>query len=209
MSQNNGRGFFGIVIPIKVLNNRELTISEKFVYAYVVSYAKYCMDGNAKIADRLGVSEPTVTRALASLQKRGYVAIDYANNNNAKRRIRDIYGKAQQKQIIVKNDTRTNRGQRQSFPQSFPQLLAKMESNQNDEMSNQNDYTRNGGESNQNDYHRIIRIKRRRENRTGTELDNTPAGLAGEGPASRLDLNDQLEFEDAFYKNNTMYLGAI
>ncbi len=188
MSQNNQKEFFGVVIPIKILNNNELTVSEKFIYSYITSYAKYCVDDNAKIAARLGMSEPTITRSLAKLQKMGYLAVEFVNNNSAKRKIYNIYGKGRKRPIFANKKISYNSSKRRSFPQSFAQLLYnKIEGNQNDEVGNQNDYPNNRGEGNQNDYHRIIRINRIKDDRTKTEQDDTPAGMAGVGPANRLD----------------------
>lgn len=69
--------FFGIIIPVEVLKNEELSVSEKFIYSYVMSYRKFCGDGNDKIARCLGVSVKTVTRSLARLQALGYTEIKY------------------------------------------------------------------------------------------------------------------------------------
>ncbi len=144
MSQNNQRDFFGVIIPVKILGNNELSISEKFVYSYVASYGKFCADSNAKIASRLGISPKTVTRSLARLQQLNYIQFVYANNNNASRKIYDIYGKSPKKSFLGLKNKSKNRGVRSSFPQSFAQLLCNAnEYGQNVQTYGQNVHTNN------------------------------------------------------------------
>lgn len=124
MSQTQ-KDFFGIVIPVKILENNELSISEKFIYSYVASYGEFCGDGNDKIARRLGVSTKTVTRALAKLQDAGYIMVKYTNNVSASRRIMDIYKPAPKpKEFRIRNNL-TPVAFRQSFPQILRNLVEK------------------------------------------------------------------------------------
>lgn len=71
MSQNNQREFFGIVISVDIMGNSELSLTDKFVYSYIASYSRCCMDSNARIAERLGVGLRSVIRSIGHLQERG------------------------------------------------------------------------------------------------------------------------------------------
>ena len=203
--------FFGIVVKSDILAIQSLTIAEKFVFSYVDSYSQACMDSNERIADRLGISSPTVTRALKSLQKAGFLAIEYVKGNHAKRKIHAIYNKPNKCRTL----TNKNRGTSGSFPQSFAQVNQNDERvNQNDSKVNQNDEPRNRGEVNQNDYHRIIRINKNKEGiEQLTSYEPQSAGLAGDGPASRFidaeRFKDKIDFEREFYERNTFHLGAF
>lgn len=156
------RGFFGVVIPIAILDSTDLTMAEKFIYSYVASYSKACFDSNEKIAERLNVSVPTVTRALKKLQSMQYLFVEHINNDNSKRRIYAIFENPKKIAYLAKKGY-FNREEEQSFPQSNQNDESPLESNQNDENSNQNDESHNGGESNQNDYQRIKNKKKKEE----------------------------------------------
>lgn len=123
MSQNNQKDFFGIVIPAKILENDNLSISEKFVYSYVASYGEFCGDGNDKIARRLGVSVKTVTRSLARLQELGYVEIKYTNNASASRKIFVAYKATSKKSVFKAKNNLNNRGFRRGFPQLLRNIV--------------------------------------------------------------------------------------
>ena len=71
MQDQNKREFWGIIIPVEILDSTEISANEKIVYGYVASYRKMCLDSNEKIAERLSVSEKTVSRALQKLQDMG------------------------------------------------------------------------------------------------------------------------------------------
>lgn len=123
MSQNNQKDFFGIVVPAKILENDNLSISEKFVYSYVASYGEFCGDGNDKIARRLGISVKTVTRSLARLQQLGYIEVKYTNNVSASRKIFDAYGLISKKNIFKVKNNLDNRGFRRSFPKLLRNIV--------------------------------------------------------------------------------------
>lgn len=123
MSQNNQRDFFGVVIPVRILNDKELSISEKFVYSYVASYGEFCGDSNDKIARRLGTSTKTVTRSLSRLQELGYVEIKYANNHSASRKIFVAYKAISKKSVFKAKNNLNNRGFRRGFPQLLRNIV--------------------------------------------------------------------------------------
>lgn len=123
MSQNNQKDFFGIIVPAKILNSNELSISEKFVYSYVASYGEFCGDGNDKIARRLGVSVKTVTRALARLQQLGYIEVKYTNNVSASRKIFDAYKAISKKSVFKAKNDLNNIGFRRGLPQLLRNIV--------------------------------------------------------------------------------------
>lgn len=195
-----GRGFFGIIIPAEIVESSELTVGEKFVYGFIASFTKACFLSNEDISARTGVSEATVSRAINRLARMGYLFIELVNNNNAKRRIYSVFDNPKKLAYLSKKGL-LNREERASFPQSnqidesveksgksFPQ------SNQNDETSRQNDESHNGGESNQNDDHRI-RIKEEESKTPTSRAMNQPA------PARPMRKNYQTneEWEKAVY----------
>lgn len=214
MSENGKTKFIGVLVKPEILGDRRLTIAEKFIFSYVASYKKVCWDSNACIADRLGLSVPTVTRAIKRLQEAGFLFVDYQKGNNSKRKIFVVWNQPNKRRILE----RKNRGESATFPQSFPQSFPHSNQNdyppnQNDSKSNQNDEPRNRGESNQNDYHRIIRGKRGSKKTTIRPCSKQDlAGLAGSRPASQVirakDFENVQDFEKAFYARNTFRLGA-
>lgn len=214
MEEQNQRGFRGVWIPVEILDSKDLSVAEKFIYAYLSSFNKVCFESNERIAEKTGTSIPTVTRALAKLQAMQYVFVELIKNNNAKRRIYAIYDDPRKMAYLIKKGLFTSgvKRENESFPHSNQIDETRVESNQNDEMSNQNDETQNGGESNQIDYHRYKNTIRKKEN-PEQKPNNTSAGLAGSGPASRLDIkretfNNDYEYEKEFYKRNTINLGT-
>ena len=90
MSQNDQRGFFGIVIPKEIIEDKDLNITEKFIYGYIASFRKCCFESNESIASKIGVSESTVKHAIPALAAKGYLFIEKVNGNNATRRIYSI-----------------------------------------------------------------------------------------------------------------------
>ena len=163
---DNKQGFTGVWIPEYIFNNKDLNISEKFVWAYIASFSgsrlKCCIQSNETIADRLGISEPTVSRSIATLKKAGYIFVMFKNNNNAKRQLFSVDEEPKKTAFRLKNESNQN------------DKTAKG-SNQNDLESNQNDKTAIRGESNQNDYHRINKNKERINTADLAQADETPA----------------------------------
>ena len=199
-----GRGFFGIIIPAEIVESTELTVGEKFVYGFIASFQKACFLSNQAISERTGVSEATVSRAIGRLSRMGYLFVELVNNNNATRRIYSVFDNPKKLAYLSRKGL-LNREEQASFPQSsqndesveksgksFPH------SNQNDEKSRQNDETPNGGESRQNDDNRI-RIK---------EEESKRAPLTAKPEPSRRPLRSEYqtekEWEEAFYKYMTL-----
>jgi biotin operon repressor len=69
----NGNGVF---IPYEILNNRELTPTEKILYAeiyYLDRPDTHCFASNEFLADFLGISESGVKKCLTHLRQLGYI----------------------------------------------------------------------------------------------------------------------------------------
>lgn len=90
MTQENQRGFFGIIISKEVLDDTDLSVAEKFVFGYIASFTKCCFESNEAIAAKLGISESTISHALPKLVEKGYLFIEKVNNNNNSRRIYSV-----------------------------------------------------------------------------------------------------------------------
>lgn len=118
MGQIARKDFFGVVVSAAILRNRELTITEKLVYSYIASYAKkVCCDSNEKIAERLGLSARTLTRALRELQEKGFVFIDFERGSTSRRKIYDVFDKPSKLKLLA----RKARVSGQKFSTTFPQ----------------------------------------------------------------------------------------
>lgn len=177
--QNQQRGFFGVIIPLNILDSKELTIAEKFVYAYVASYAKCCFDSNERIAERIGVSKETVSRALSKLQKLKYVYVEFVNNNSSARRLYAIFENPKKLEYLSKKGMFQE--ENHSFPQASQIDARQNVARQNDEEASQNDEPHNGGEASQ-IVNQRIKNKKKKENTEQKPNLNT-AGLAGNEPA--------------------------
>lgn len=190
-------GISFVVIPIEILQNKELSCSDKILYGYLSIFKKQCcFQSNEDLANMTGLSVRTVTNALTNLAKLEYIFIEFINDNNAKRRIYTVFDNPKKLKYLI------NRGYLGSFAQAFPQSSKNcVRDSKSCVMSSKNCVSQNGGESRKNCYHRIIKEK---EN-----IADSPAGLAGKVPASRLnreDFDSEQDYEKAFYARNTMCL---
>lgn len=88
--EDNERGFFGIIIPLELLENNELSISEKFIFGYIASFRKACFKSNQGIAEQLNISESSVSHAIPKLEKLGYIFIEKDSRNNNVRRMYSV-----------------------------------------------------------------------------------------------------------------------
>lgn len=235
MEENQKRGFWGVIVPMEILDNTDISANEKIVYCYVASYTKMCLDSNERIAERIGVSEHTVTRALKKLSELGYVFIEFVNNDNSKRRIYAIHENPKKLAYLEK------KGLLGSFTQPKPneqsQLTGESEGSfphscQNGERDSQNGNSscqsgknscqsgnsQNGGESCQSGNQRIIKNKENKETTEQKPNDTTDrASLAGCGPARsglgstrprRADFESDDDYAEACYNWQTISIGA-
>lgn len=93
MKNENGEltGITFVVMPIDILQDKNLTSSEKILYCYLSLFKKgVCFQSNEKLAGMTGLDESTVKRGLKKLSEMKYIFIEYVNNNSAARRIYTI-----------------------------------------------------------------------------------------------------------------------
>lgn len=206
MQDQNKRGFWGVIIPVEILDSQELTASEKIIYAYVASFQKVCFESNETIAAKTCTGERSVSRALQKLEELGYIYVEFINNDNSKRRLYAVFENPKKLAYLA------SKGMFKSYQQSRQNGERGAEndggSRQNGENSCQNGESPNGGESRQIGDHRI---KNTKEYSQPEQKPNGMAGLAGEVPArlpKRSEYESQEEFEKALYAWNTMPTGA-
>jgi hypothetical protein len=91
-NENGEMGISFVVMPIEILQNKELTASEKILYCYLLLFKKgVCYQSNEKLAEITGLDVSTIKRGLKKLSELQYVFIEFINNNSAARRIYIIY----------------------------------------------------------------------------------------------------------------------
>lgn len=174
MTQKSQKEFFGIIIPANLLNNSEITLSEKFVYAYISSFKKYCCESNERISEKLGISQKTISRSISNLQKLGYIFIDCEKSNNFGRKLYAVYENPQKLEYLSKRNVIFEHGQNVHVENPPKHGQNVQEPRQNVHAT----YRVNMDKMSNKEY----RIKRIKE----TRVENSPAGLAGSVPASRL-----------------------
>lgn len=83
-----GTGISFVIMPIEILQDKNLTPSEKILYCYLSLFKKgVCFQSNEKLAEMTGLDESTIKRGLKKLSDMQYVFIEFVNNNSAMRRI--------------------------------------------------------------------------------------------------------------------------
>ena len=204
MQNQNTRGFWGVIIPVEILDSKELNANEKIIYGYIASYTKMCLDTNEKIAERLNVNEKTIRRALEKLQAMEYVYVEYLNNNTSKRRIYAIYENPRKIAYLARRGMFKTGVNDESYPQTGQNVQAEKVTGQNVHSTGQFDASHNREVTGQNVQHRI---KEEKEEEQTEQKPNGSAGLAGEMPARRPRPNEYKtheEFVDALYNWNTI-----
>lgn len=199
MEEKNQRGFFGVIIGKEILDDRDLSIAEKFIYGYIASFTRCCFETNERIAEKLGVSESTVKHAIPKLAAKGYLFVEKANNNNNARRIYSILDNPKKLAYLAK------KGMFKPVENSEPVVQ-----NMHDVVQNMHDGITGVRSA------KFAHIdKEEKKNKVENEQipNKSSAGLAGSGPASRLNIKredyaDDFDYEKEFYKRNTVYLGA-
>lgn len=90
--ENNNIGINFVSIPVEVLQDKELTPSEKILYAYLSIFRKgVCFQSNAKLEEITGIPERTIRSGLSKLESMKYVFIEFESGNSAKRKIYVIF----------------------------------------------------------------------------------------------------------------------
>ena len=81
-------GITYVIMPIEILQDKNLTPSEKILYCYLSLFKKgMCFQSNDKLAEMTGLDESTIKRGLKKLGDMEYVYVEFVNNNSAMRRI--------------------------------------------------------------------------------------------------------------------------
>lgn len=79
--QEQKREFTGVWIPKDVVEDEELTVFEKWIYAEISSFNEFFMKKET-LANRYSVSEKTIQRSIATLISKGYVLEKGSNGRN-------------------------------------------------------------------------------------------------------------------------------
>lgn len=200
MEEKNQRGFFGIIIGKEILDDPDLSVAEKFIYGYIASFTRCCFETNERIAEKLGVSESTVKHAIPKLAEKGYLFVEKTNNNSATRRIYSVLDNPKKLAYLAKKGM-------------FKPVENSDGGVQNMHSEVQNMHTPETGVRSAKFAH-IDKEEKKNKVENEQKPNKSSAGLAGSGPASRLnikreDFADDYEYEKEFYKRNTVYLGAI
>lgn len=83
-----GTGITYVIMPVDILQDKNLTPLEKILYCYLSLFKKgVCFQSNEKLAEITGLDESTIKRGLKKLSELQYVFIEFVNNNSAMRRI--------------------------------------------------------------------------------------------------------------------------
>lgn len=223
--QNSQRGFSGVWVPKQILDSTELTPSEKIIYANIASFDKCCFETNERLAEKCGIDEKTVRRALTKLQELSFVFIEFVNNNKSKRRIYAIQENPKKLEYLAKKglfhslDSESNREEQPSFPQIGQNVQSTGQNVQTKDEKNdmtgqnvlsigQNVQSANRGETGQNVQQRINKKKEEKETPEQEPNNDSTAGVvAVEGPRlpaydrppRRSDFDDPEDFEKAYY----------
>lgn len=69
----NQKQYTGVWIPAHVMEDKDITTTEKLLYAEIASF-KHCYANNSHFAKRLGIANRSVQRCLTNLDQAGYIA---------------------------------------------------------------------------------------------------------------------------------------
>jgi hypothetical protein len=98
-----GMGITYVIMPIEILQNKELSCNEKILYCYLNLFKKgVCFQSNEKLCEMTGLEERTLQRSLKKLAETKYIFIEYVNNNSAMRRIYVVLDNPKKLEYLVK-----------------------------------------------------------------------------------------------------------
>lgn len=98
-----GMGITYVIMPIEILQSKELSCNEKILYCYLNLFKKgVCFQGNEKLCEMTGLEERTLQRALKKLAEMKYIFIEYVNNNSAMRRIYTLLDNPKKLEYLAK-----------------------------------------------------------------------------------------------------------
>lgn len=86
-----GAGISFVIMPVEILQDKNLTPSEKILYCYLSLFKNgVCFQSNDKLAEMTGLDVSTIKRGLKKLGEMQYIFVEFVNNNSAMRRIYTI-----------------------------------------------------------------------------------------------------------------------
>lgn len=98
-----GMGITYVIMPIEILQSKELSCNEKILYCYLNLFKKgVCFQSNEKLCEMTGLEERTLQRALKKLAEMRFIFIEYVNNNSAMRRIYVILDNPKKLEYLAK-----------------------------------------------------------------------------------------------------------
>ena len=196
MNDQNQRGFFGIIIPKEILDDTDLNVAEKFVYGYIASFPKCCFESNEKIAKKLGVSESTVAHAIPELVRKSYLFVEKKGNNSAARRIYAVFDNPKKLAYLAK------KGMFAAVEKGMQNLHTPL---QNLHEGMQDLQTSKTGVSNAK-FADIDIEEKKNKAETAVSASNEPTGGFN---FKRSEFESDGDFEEEFYRRNTVCLGAV
>lgn len=213
-NDKNERGFFGIIIPEEILNDKELTITEKYIFGYIASFKKCCFQSNEAIAEKLGVSKSSVAHTLPNLEARGFLFVEKVNGNNGMRRIYSILENPKKIAYLQKIGKLKPCGKPVEKSGGVVQNMHKLVQNLHEDVQNLHyDESKKTGVSSAK-YAHIEESKKKNKVKVG---QNSAIGLAQNGQPiaqngsssrklKREDFSNENDFEKAFYNRNSKRL---
>ena len=131
-----------VVMPMEILQNEQLTPSEKILYCYLTLFKKQCcFQSNAGIEKITGLQQKTITRGLKTLSELGYIFIEYVNGNNAARRIYTLLDNPRKLEYLAKAGA-FNKKAPETVPEAVeqPREITKVEDLKNMRTPKRSDY---------------------------------------------------------------------
>lgn len=96
-------GITYVVMPVELLQNKDLTPAEKILYCYLTVFKKQCcFQSNDAISEATGIEVRSIQRGLKKLAELGYIFIEFVNNNSALRRIYTIIDNPKKLEYLAK-----------------------------------------------------------------------------------------------------------
>lgn len=187
------------------LIEEKATTNEILLYGLIEASsfsAGFCYASSEYMAKQLGITAGTIKNLLSSLSKRGWISVEVEGNKRIS--ITPLLGlsvKEKRPKKSVTQELRSVENSTESVTQELRYRNSTMTvpSSRNDALNR--GITEEG----------IIYNKE--YNKKEINKEKSSAGLAGSGPASRLNIKredyaDDSDYEKEFYKRNTVYLGA-
>lgn len=103
MKNEKEMGITYVVMPVELLQNKDLTPAEKILYCYLTVFKKQCcFQSNDAISEATGIEVRSIQRGLKKLAELGYIFIEFVNNNSALRRIYTVIDNPKKLEYLAK-----------------------------------------------------------------------------------------------------------